>query len=66
MKVLQLLKHEPGIAEQRAEMAAKYRELRRQEPAKARFLFKRIRAALDLTERHMADNLLYQSSPRFA
>ena len=61
MKILQMLKGDPGIAEQRAMMAARYREIRRQEPAKARFLFKRMRAAMDLTERCLNDNLYHQS-----
>lgn len=65
MKILQMLKREPSIARVRGDMAAKYRELRREEPAKARFLFKRMRAAFALTEQQMVDNVFYRSSPSF-
>ena len=63
MKILQLLKAD--LAGIRNVMAADYRRLRKENPAKANLLFKRMRAALATTEQALQDNLFLQSKPRF-
>jgi len=51
------------LADIRNKMAADYRRLRKENPAKAMLLFKRMRAATAVTERALQDNL-YERSER--
>jgi hypothetical protein len=55
MQILQLLKHD--LKEQRDKMAAYYRALRKQDPAKARFLYRRMHRAMIVTENALQANL---------
>ena len=55
MKILQLLKHD--LADERNKWARNYREIRKENPAKARELFRRLRLAM--IEQALQDNLYY-------
>lgn len=56
MKILHLLKHD--LADERNEWAANYRRIRKENPAKARFLYRRLKKAMDLTERSLNSQIL--------
>ncbi len=64
MKIFQLLKTD--LADIRNKMAADYRRLRKENPAKAMMLFRRMRAATAKTEQALHDNLYLQSKPHFS
>jgi hypothetical protein len=55
MKILQLLKHE--LRDERDRWARSYREMRKQDGAKARLLFHRLQAAKAHTEASLQANL---------
>lgn len=55
MVVMQLLKHD--LADLRNKMAREYRAIRKQDHAKARILFRRMRVAVALTERSLLENV---------
>jgi len=61
MKILQLLKAD--LAGIRKIMAADYRRLRKENPAKAKLLFRRMRAAMATTERSLQANLCLRPPP---
>ena len=56
MKILQLLKHD--LRDERDKWARCYRQMRKDNPAKARMLFRRIRVATALTEASLHANLI--------
>jgi len=60
VKILQLLKHD--LADERNEWAANYRRIRKEDPAKARFLYRRLKKAMALTERSLRANIFNSSS----
>jgi cytochrome c553 len=55
MKILQLMKHD--LADIRDELAANYRALRKQDPAKTRALYRRLRRGMAIIERNLQENL---------
>jgi hypothetical protein len=52
--IMQILKHD--LADLRNDMARDYRRMRKENPEKARMLFRRMRRAVALTERSMLEN----------
>ena len=58
MKILQILKAD--LRDVRDGWAKEYRRMRRENPAKARLLFRRMRAAMDLTEVALQENVMRQ------
>ena len=56
MKILQLLKAD--LRDIRDEWAKEYRRMRKDNPDKARVLFRRMRSAVALTEHHLQENLM--------
>ena len=55
MKILQILKAD--LRDIRDEWAKEYRRMRKENPAKARFLYKRMHSAMALTEHYLQQGL---------
>jgi hypothetical protein len=56
MKILQIVK--PNLRDIRDEWARNYRKMRKENPAKARELFRRLRRAMALTEASLQANIM--------